>query len=176
MKLLSLFRVSFLTRKRGMMTHLVLQGSFEGQINHARCLAQKNTTSNRKLLWIRCTQALSGCGEQELLFVAVLGLLTAVASLVVEHGLQAHGLQWLQHVDSEVTARGLSSHGAWAQLLHSTWDLPGPGIEPTSPAFAGRFLTTGPLGRSLGITNFATINNTAVNIFTHEMLLTCFCR
>ena len=34
-----------------------------------------------------CTQAFSSCGEQELLFVAVRGLLTAVASLVVEHRL-----------------------------------------------------------------------------------------
>ena len=28
------------------------------------------------------------------------------------------------------------------------WDLPGPGIEPVSPALQGRFLTTGPPGRS----------------------------
>ena len=28
------------------------------------------------------------------------------------------------------------------------WDLPGPGIEPVSPALAGGFLTTGPLGKS----------------------------
>ena len=34
-----------------------------------------------------CTQAFSSCGERGLLFLAVLGLLTAVASLVVEHGL-----------------------------------------------------------------------------------------
>ena len=34
-----------------------------------------------------CTQAFSSCGEQGLLFVAVQGLLTAVASLVAEHGL-----------------------------------------------------------------------------------------
>ena len=34
-----------------------------------------------------CAQAFSSCGEQGLLFVAVRGLLTAVASLVVEHGL-----------------------------------------------------------------------------------------
>ena len=34
-----------------------------------------------------CTQAFSGCGEQGLLFVAVHGLLIAVASLVAEHGL-----------------------------------------------------------------------------------------
>ena len=34
-----------------------------------------------------CTRAFSSCGEQGLLFVAMLGLLIAVASLVVEHGL-----------------------------------------------------------------------------------------
>ena len=34
-----------------------------------------------------CAQAFSGCGEQGLLFVAVCGLLTVVASLVAEHGL-----------------------------------------------------------------------------------------
>ena len=34
-----------------------------------------------------CTRAFSSCGERGLLFVAVCGLLTAVASLVAEHGL-----------------------------------------------------------------------------------------
>ena len=34
-----------------------------------------------------CTQAFSSHGEQGLLFVAVRGLLIAVASLVAEHGL-----------------------------------------------------------------------------------------
>ena len=34
-----------------------------------------------------CTRAFSSCGERGLLFVAVHGLLIAVASLVVEHGL-----------------------------------------------------------------------------------------
>ena len=34
-----------------------------------------------------CARAFSSCGEQGLLFVAVRGLLIAVASLVVEHGL-----------------------------------------------------------------------------------------
>ena len=28
------------------------------------------------------------------------------------------------------------------------WDLPGPGLEPTSPALAGGFLTTAPPGKS----------------------------
>ena len=34
-----------------------------------------------------CVRAFSSCGERGLLFVAVHGLLIAVASLVVEHGL-----------------------------------------------------------------------------------------
>ena len=34
-----------------------------------------------------CARAFSSCGERELLFVAVRGLLIVVASLVVEHGL-----------------------------------------------------------------------------------------
>ena len=34
-----------------------------------------------------CTWAFSGCGEPGPLFIAVRGLLTAVASLVAEHGL-----------------------------------------------------------------------------------------
>ena len=39
-------------------------------------------------LGLRCyVRAFSSCGEQGLFFVAVRGLLIAVASLVVEHGL-----------------------------------------------------------------------------------------
>ena len=41
-------------------------------------------------------------------------------------GLSSYGLQNLQH--------WLSSCGAQAQLLHGTWDLSGPGIEPMYPA------------------------------------------
>ena len=40
-----------------------------------------------------CMWAFSSCGEQGLLFVVLQGLLIAVASLVVEHGLWARGLQ-----------------------------------------------------------------------------------
>ena len=43
--------------------------------------------------------------------------------------------------------RRLSSCGARAQLLRSMWDLPGPGLEPVSPALAGGFLTTVPPGK-----------------------------
>ena len=40
------------------------------------------------------------------------------------------------------------SSGARAYLLRGMWDLPGPGLEPRSPALAGGFLTTAPPGKS----------------------------
>ena len=40
-----------------------------------------------------CVWAFSSCGERGLLFIVVHRLLIAVASLVVEHALQARGLQ-----------------------------------------------------------------------------------
>ena len=55
-----------------------------------------------------CTQAFSSCSEGGLLFIAVRRFLIAVASLVAEHGLQAHGLQQLWHAGSVVAAHGLS--------------------------------------------------------------------
>ena len=98
-----------------------------------------------------CARAFSSCGEQGLLFVAVQGLLIVVASLV-EHGIQARGLQQLWHAGSSSCGLRalecrLSSCGARAQLLHGMWDLPGPGLEPMSPALAGGFLTTVPPGK-----------------------------
>ena len=35
--------------------------------------------------------------------------------------------------------------------LQGTWDLPGPGIKPVSPALTGRFFTTEPRGKPLFI-------------------------
>ena len=47
-----------------------------------------------RLCWVRCcARAFSSCGERGLLFVAVHGILIAVASLVAKHRLQACGLQ-----------------------------------------------------------------------------------
>ena len=46
----------------------------------------------------------------------------------------------------------LSSCGTWAQLVHGMWDLPRPGLGSVSPALAGGFLTTAPLGKSLQVT------------------------
>ena len=41
----------------------------------------------------------------------------------------------------------LSSCGPWSELLPRMWDLPGPGIESMSPALAGGFVSSVPLGK-----------------------------
>ena len=79
-----------------------------------------------------CARAFSSCSEQGPLFIAVRGPLTIAASLVAEHRLQTHRL---------------SNCGSRAQLLRSMWDLPRPGLEPVSPALAGRLSTTAPPGK-----------------------------
>ena len=60
------------------------------------------------------------------------GLFTIAASLVAEHRLQT---------------RKLSNCGSQAQLLRGMWDPPRPGLEPVSPALAGRLSTTAPPGK-----------------------------
>ena len=80
-----------------------------------------------------CARAFSSCCERGPLFIAVRGPLTVAASLVAEHRLQ--------------TRRLSSSCGSRAQLLRGMWDLPRPGLEPVSPALAGRFSTTAPPGK-----------------------------
>ena len=62
------------------------------------------------------------------------------ASVVVARGLSRCGSWALEH--------WLSSCGAQASLLRGMWDLPGPGLEPMSPALAGGFLTAAPPGKS----------------------------
>ena len=62
-------------------------------------------------------------------------------------------LQWLLLLRNMGSRQvGFSSCGLQAQLLYSMWDLPGPAIEPVSPALAGGFMTTGPPGKSLELT------------------------
>ena len=79
-----------------------------------------------------CARALSSRGKWGPLFIAVHGPLTIAASLVAEHRLQT---------------RRLSTCGSWAQPLRGKWDPPGPGLEPVSPALAGRPPTTAPPGK-----------------------------
>ena len=103
------------------------------------------------VLGLRCyTRAFSSCREQGLLFIAARAshcsgffccgawALGAQASVVVARGLRSCG--------SGALECRLSSCGTRAYLLRSMWDLPGPGLEPMSPALAGVFLTTAPPG------------------------------
>ena len=79
-----------------------------------------------------CARAFSSCGKRGPLFIAVRGPPTIAASPVAEHKLQT---------------RRLSSRGSRAQPLRGMRDLPRPGLEPASPALAGRLSTTAPPGK-----------------------------
>ena len=62
--------------------------------------------------------------------------------------LTGFSLQWLllcQSADSRLWASVVAAHSFSPQGM---WDLPGPGMEPPSPALAGRFLSTVPPGKS----------------------------
>ena len=80
-----------------------------------------------------CARAFSSCGKQGPLFITVRGPPTTAASLVAEHR--------------------LSNCGSRAWLLRGMWDLPRPGLEPVSPALAGRLSTTAPPGKPNRILN-----------------------
>ena len=98
-----------------------------------------------------CARAFSSCSERGPLVIVVHGLLIAVASccgawalgagasVVVACGLSSCGSRALE--------RRLSSCGTQAQMLRGTWDPPGPGLKPASPALADGFLTTVPPGK-----------------------------
>ena len=88
---------------------------------------------------LRCGARASHCGGFSCCEARALG---AQASVVVAHGLSSCGSRALE--------RRLSSCGARALLLRGMWDLPGPGLEPVSPALAGGFLTTVPPGKPHG--------------------------
>ena len=77
-------------------------------------------------------RAFFSCGKRGPLFIAVRGPLTIAASPIVEHRLQ--------------TCR-LSNCGSLAQPLRGMRDPPRPGLEPVSPALAGRLPTTAPPGK-----------------------------
>ena len=90
-------------------------------------------------------RAFSSCGKRGPLFIAVRRPLTTAASLVAEHRLQT---------------RRLSNRGPRAQPLRGMWDPPRPGLEPVSPASAGRLPTTAPPGKptsSFKSKNFLTV-------------------
>ena len=79
-----------------------------------------------------CARAFSSCSKRGPLFIAVRGPLTVAASPAAEHRLQMHRL---------------SSCGSRAQSLRGMWDPPRPGLQPVSPALAGRPSTIAPPGK-----------------------------
>ena len=89
-------------------------------------------------------RAFSSCGKwgplfiaaRGPLFIAVRGPLTTAAPPVAGHRLQT---------------RRLSNCGSRAQPLRGMWDPPRPGLDPVSPALAGRFSTTAPPGKPPGL-------------------------
>ena len=83
-----------------------------------------------------CARASSSCGKWGPFFITVRGPLIIAASFVSEHRLQT---------------RRLSNCGSRAQLLRGMWDLPRPGLEPVSPALAGRLSTIAPPGKPQSI-------------------------
>ena len=111
-----------------------------------------------------CARAFSNCGKWGPLFIAVRGPLAIAASLVAEHRLQT---------------RRLSNCGSRAYLLRGMWNLPRPGLEPVSPALAGRFLTTAPPGKPETpvflntIFEFHCFGKRTVHFFSSEALAFC---
>uniref|UniRef100_A0A8C0CFC7 Sushi domain-containing protein n=1 Tax=Balaenoptera musculus TaxID=9771 RepID=A0A8C0CFC7_BALMU len=85
---------------------------------------------------LRCGVRASHCGGFSCCGAWALG---TRASLVVVRRFSSSG--------SRAVDCRLRSCGAWAYLLRGMWDLSGPGLEPVSPALAGRFLTTVPPGK-----------------------------
>ena len=79
-----------------------------------------------------CARAFPSYGKWGPLLIAVRGPLTTAASPAAEHKLQT---------------RRLSNCGSQAQLLRGMRDPPRPGLEPASPASAGRLSTTAPPGK-----------------------------
>ena len=61
-------------------------------------------------------------------------------------GATLHRGAWASHCRGLSCCR-LSNCGSRAQSLRGMWDLPRPGLEPVSPALAGRFSTTVPPGK-----------------------------
>ena len=98
-------------------------------------------------LWVFvAVWGLSRCSEPGLLFMAEHWLLVA-----------GHRLRSGAAPASRTQAQYC---GAWAELLLSTWDPPGPRTEPPSPAMAGGFLPTRPLGSPGLFTNQLVYNKT----------------
>ena len=103
-------------------------------------------------------QAFFSCGEWGRLFIMVLGVLIAVASLAVENRLWGTRAQWL-----------------WLSCWNLTWNLPGPCIEFVFAALAGEFLCSAPLGNSfLPFKGWIIFHGGDITHFGNSKRLDCF--
>ena len=135
---------------------------FKGQLNSwtlAIFRWSQGLKQGTNWLTLDCVQS-TDLRIQSTVFVAARGLSVVVASGGYSSlrcaGFSLWWLLWLQSMGtrhagfsscgSRALECRLSSCGAGDKLLHGMWDIPGPGLEPVSPALAGRFLTTVPPG------------------------------
>ena len=103
-------------------------------------------------------------------FVSVRGLSPVVAS--GDHSsprCAGLSLSWPLVAEHRLQTRRLSSCGSWAQLLRGMWDPPRPGLEPVSPALAGRLSTTAPPGKPRA--NVFNFDGVQFNPFLRNVLL-----
>ena len=124
-----------------------------------------------------CLWAFSACGKQ--------GLLSSCAAQASHCSGFSCCRAWVLGMQaSVVAARGLSTCGTQAPELRLSnrgfgallplgmWNLPKPGVEPMSPALAGGFLTSGPQGSPICISNsdknilILMVQRLALGIFT----------
>ena len=88
-------------------------------------------------------------------------------------------LRWLFTLQSTGSRRvGCSSGACWLSrcgtcglLPRGMWALPGPGIDPMSPALAGRFLSTAPAGRS---SNYIFMSVGTCGYFIFWVIIQCY--
>ena len=77
-----------------------------------------------------------------------MGLSLVVARWRLFGGFPCCGATGSSGAGSVAAVSRLPSCSTQPQLLRSTWDPPRPGLEPVSPALAGRFFTAEPPGKS----------------------------
>ena len=93
-----------------------------------------------------CTWAFSGGGEQGL--CSSCGMRTSHCGDFSCCGARALGHVAFSSYDMQALQHRLSSCSPRGQFPRAMWDLLRAGMEPLSPALAGRLLTRGPPGKS----------------------------
>ena len=111
-------------------------------------------------------QLFSGCSEPGLFFSC-----SALASHCDSSSVQALGHTGFSCCYVWAQQLWFPSSRAQAQQLwyRSTWNLPRPGIEPMSPALAGRFFTTEPPGKPLFFGLLLFLNELLIHLKLHQM-------